>query len=264
MGIELLVLTLDGVMFDTEDAHRRACNIAFKACGIDRHWGVAEYRAAASRSAALAITHAQGVSARDMKALLRQKHDAFHALVLDGAAGVNGECLSLAEEALAAGCKLAIVTDLPARTATALLEQACGEAVNDMFAVVASGAELGDANGNGPYQLALRTVGVEAEHAAAIEASASGLEAARAAGIWTFAASMHGVRNAASGDRGRSHLREWRDIADDDASVQSPKPRALGFDMLCMLKQQHRQQRPDPQPQRMPRPKLVLPARRSA
>src|SRR5690349_11799805 len=138
MGIELLVLTLDGVMFDTEDAHRRACNIAFKPCGIARQGGIADFRVAASRRPALAITAAQGISARDMKTLLRQKHDAFHTLVLDGAAGVNGECLSLAKEALAAGCKLAIVSDLPARTATALLEQACGEAVNDMFAVVAS------------------------------------------------------------------------------------------------------------------------------
>lgn len=265
MGIELLFLTLDGVMFDTEDAHRRACNIAFKACGIDRRWDITEFRMAANRSAALAITNVQGISARDMKALICQKHDAFHHLVLDGAAGVKGECLSLAKEALAAGCKLAIVTELPARTVTALLEQAYGDTVNDVFSVVASGADLRHAIGNGPYQLAMRTVGVEAEHAAAIEASTSGLQAARAAGLWTFAASMQGMRDAQPNDPGRSrpHLREWRDMTDDDAPAQPRTPLALSFDMLCLLKQQHRQQ-PGLQPQRMPRPKLVLPGRRSA
>ena len=253
MGIELLVLTLDGVMFDTEDAHRRACNIAFQACGIDRHWNIASFRtAAARRGAALAVMDAEGISTRDMKTVLQEKHDAFHALVLDGAVSVIDECLSLAEDALADGCKLAVVTDLPARTTTALLEQAYGDAVNDVFSVVASGTEIRHASGNGPYQLALRTVGVEAEHAAAIEASASGIDDASASGIWTFAASMHG-RSCLS------HSREWSDRPDQVSVRRIRSPRMVRFAMLCMLKDQEQLRKQQNQHRRN-----GMPARRSA
>lgn len=242
MGIDLLILALDGVMFDTEDAHRRACNIAFQACGIDRRWSVADFRAAADRrGAALAVMDAGGISPRDMTAVLREKHDAFHALVLERAVDAVGEGLSLAEDALAAGCKLAVVTDLPARTAAVMLEQVYGDAVNDVFSVVAGGAEIRHASGNGPYHLALRTIGAEAEHAAAIATSASGIDAASAAGIWTFAASM----------QGRPHLRNMGERREVRA------PRMIRYDMLCMLKHQHQHQ---PQQHR----REGMPARRSA
>ncbi|WP_151636968.1 HAD family hydrolase [Noviherbaspirillum aerium] len=259
MGIELLILTLDGVMFDTEDAHRRACNIAFKACGTDLRWNIADFRAAAaSSSAAAAIAGANGVSPRAMKSLLQEKHNAFHTLVLDGAVSAIGECMSLVKDALAAGCKLAVVTDLPARTTNALLEQAYGDAVNDMFSVVASGADLRHASGNGPYHLAMRTVGVEAAHTAAIETSMSGLNAARAAGIWTFAAAMQGAQAEPvnPGSRSRPYLRDCRDLSGAKTTGQPDKARMLGFDMLCMLKQQ--------QPEGMPPSGLAMPTRLSA
>lgn len=256
MGIDLLVLALDGVMFDTEDAHLRACNAAFQACGIDRHWNLSDFRAASARhSAAMTLMNAEGVSARDMKAVLQEKHDAFHALVLDEAVSVIDECRSLANDALAAGCKLAIVADLPARTVTALLEQAYGDAVNDVFSVVATGADIWNAPGSGPYQLALRTVGVEAEHAAAIETSASGIDAAGAAGIWTFAASM----------RGRPRLMECRDMPGQGSARHMGARHLIRFDMLCMLKQQQGQgQRLEQQQAPQQHRRSDMPARRSA
>ena len=244
MGIDLLIFGLDSVMFDTDDVQVRACNDAFAHCGIAFHWSVAQYREAArSRGAFNAISAAIGdivpsLTNRQIEELVCERNRLLHQYVLEGMAKPHQACVSLASEAHASGCKLAVVTDMPARTTTALLEQSFGDAVTDMFAVVVSGAVFNDATGNGPHHLAMRTVGVDASHSAAIDTTAPALHAAQAAGIWTIAATPYekDVARIAGADLWCPQLQELRDLIGRKQTPRERSKRFVTFDSLRVLK----------------------------
>ncbi|RJF99187.1 HAD family hydrolase [Noviherbaspirillum saxi] len=244
MGIDLLILTLDGVMFDTEDAHLRACNAAFVQCGLDLQWNNIQYREAArARGVANAISAVSErissmLTSHQMQELADEKNRFFHVYAAEGVAKPHQGCARLIQDAQSNGCKLAVVTDMPARTAAALLEQAYGDAVTDIFDVVITGARYNDASGNGPYQLAMRTVGIEAARSAAIEAAAPSLHAAQAAGIWTIAASPYekDVARIAGADLWCPHLQELRDLIGKKETARERGRRFVTFDALRVLK----------------------------
>ncbi|HJV50232.1 MAG TPA: HAD hydrolase-like protein [Noviherbaspirillum sp.] len=197
MGIEVLALALDGVIFDTEDAHLASCNAAFENCGLDLRWSMQQFREAArvwgpnNALAAVVGKISPPASPRDVARLLQEKQRRFRELVLAAPPALHAGCMQLMEDAVDSGCKLAIVTDMPAQTATALLDRAFGDALTNMFAVVVSGADFDASSGNGPYHLALRTVGADAAQCAAIDGSVAALRAAQQAGLWTVASTPY-------------------------------------------------------------------------
>ncbi|MFC7514913.1 HAD hydrolase-like protein [Herbaspirillum sp. GCM10030257] len=244
MGIDLLIFGLDGVMFDTDEAQVNACNDAFAHCGIAFRWTTAQYREAARAHGAFnAISAIIGgivpsLTNRQFDELVCEKNRLLHQYVLAGMAKPHQACVSLASEAHASGCKLAVVTDMPARTTTVLLEQSFGNTVTDMFAAVVSGAVFNDAAGNGPHHLAMRTVGVDGSHSAAIDTTAPALHAAQAAGIWTIAATPYAkdVARIAGADLWCPQLQELRDLI---GRKQTPRERSkhfVTFDSLRVLK----------------------------
>lgn len=197
MAIDLVVLGLDEVLFETEDLHFLSCNQAFRKCGMNHHWSIEQYRDAAhEHGAANAVRPAAEMSAAsigrsDATALGNEKNRLFHELACQGRMKPNPACVNLINEALEEGCKLAVVTDLPAKTAAALLEQAFGYRLTDMFAAIASAVSFDSSSDNGAYHLVLRTVGADPWRSVAIESSVAGLIAAQRAGFWTLATTPH-------------------------------------------------------------------------
>lgn len=221
MGIEVLALALDGAIFDTEDAHLKSCNAAFESCGLELRWSMQQFREAArvwgpnNALAAVVEKISPAASPRETARLLQEKQRQFRDIVLTNAPAMHPGCAQLIEEAIDSGCKLAIVTDMPVQTATALLDHAFGDSLTKTFAVIVSGANFNSSSDNGPYHLVLRTVGVEAAQCAAIASSAPALRAAQQAGVWTVASTPYEKDSAhvSAADLWCPNLQEMRNLA---------------------------------------------------
>lgn len=197
MTIHALLFDVDGTLADTEEAHRRSFNAAFGTCGLDWQWSPAEYRAL------LRVTGgkeriAAHVDTLDLPAshqrILRERIPEIHAektrcygqIVADGSVPLRSGVARLIGEARESGCLLGIATTTTAANVEALLSATLGPDALDAFAVIVCGDAV-RAKKPAPdiYELALRTLGLDAEQAVAFEDSENGLRAARAAGLYT-------------------------------------------------------------------------------
>lgn len=198
MSMDVIFLGLDGVLFDTEALHLAACNAAFANAGLSVRWNLSALRSAA---AAHGYAHAAGsaltmkLSSRDkhrVAELHEDKHRLFHQAILEQTPPAQPAALALIEQALNAGCKVCVLTDLPAPSTSALLERCFGADVNSMFTVVAGGANFNAPAGTGPYAHALHAMGVSAHDAFVIDTDVPALRAAREAGLWTVSVAPYG------------------------------------------------------------------------
>lgn len=198
MSIEALIFDVDGTMADTEEAHRVAFNLAFERYRLGWVWRPADYREL------LKITGgkermAHHIDRLDVGAAERRRLHAlvpdihaektrfYSSFVADGAVPLRDGVERLLHEALAAGCRLAIASTTTAVNIDALLGATLGPRGLDMFSVIACGDQA-RAKKPAPdiYRLALDNLGLGPERAIALEDSANGLAAARAAGLWTL------------------------------------------------------------------------------
>lgn len=198
MSIDVIFLGLDGVLFDTEALHLAACNAAFAEAELSLRWTLPALRAAAaSHGYANAITAAvSSAGLRDkaaVAALHAGKHRQFQLAVAANPPKASPAAQALIEDALAAGCKLAVLSDLPAPVAAALLEHCFGADVTSLFAVVAGGVSFDDQAGPGPFGHALHAMGIEAQAAIAIDTVAPALKAAQQSGLWTVSVAPYGA-----------------------------------------------------------------------
>jgi len=198
MSMDVIFLGLDGVLFDTEALHLAACNAAFANAGLSVRWTLPALRAAATVHG---YAHAVGsaltmkLSARDKQRVAElhaDKHRLFHQAILSQAPQVQPAALALIEEAINAGCKVCILTDLPAPSTSALLERCFGADVNSLFTVVAGGASFNAPAGTGPYAHALHAMGVAPHDAIVIDTDVPALRAAAEAGLWTVSVAPYG------------------------------------------------------------------------
>ncbi|HJV86335.1 MAG TPA: HAD family hydrolase [Noviherbaspirillum sp.] len=193
METEALILGLDGVILDTEAAHLEASNGAFASCGLGLQWSLPQLRqatriwGATNALAAVIDKLALPVNGKDASRLMQEKHRLFRDAVLARRPELNAACVSLMQDALERGCKLAVVTDMAPGTTATLLDQVFGSDVTNRFAAVVGGADFTAVTDNGPHHLALRTMGVEARACVAIDSGAPGLRAAQGTGIGTVA-----------------------------------------------------------------------------
>lgn len=245
MAIEALTLALDGVIFDTEDMHLRACNTAFERCGLGLRWSAQQLRQASRvhgathATAAVLAKLSLSATSKEAGALLREKNRAFHELSQDEQAIRIPAFARLMEEALANGCKLAVVTDMPVQTATAMLDKSFGNDVTNLFAVIVSGAELDSPADNGPYQLAMRTMGAVPANCAAIDAAVPGLRAAQQAGIWTMAVTPYekDIARITGADLWCPQLQELRHVIEQKRMSRAQPAEYVSFDALRAFKQ---------------------------
>ena len=197
MSIEALIFDVDGTMADTEEAHRVAFNLAFGRYRLGWVWQPVEYRellkitGGKERMTRYIDTLAvSSVERRRLSTLVPDIHAEktrfYSSFVADGAVPLRDGVARLLDEALDAGCKLAIASTTTAVNIDALLRSAFGPRGRGMFGAVACGDQV-RAKKPAPdiYQLALRGLGMRPEQAVAFEDSPNGLRAARAARLRT-------------------------------------------------------------------------------
>lgn len=197
MPINALIFDVDGTLADTEEAHRVAFNLAFQRYKLGWVWAPAEYREL------LKITGgkermAHYIDQLDVSAYERRRLSAmvpdihaektrfYTAFITDGAVPLRDGVAPLLDDALAAGCKLAIASTTTAVNVDALLRSTLGPRGHGMFTTIACGDQV-RAKKPAPdiYWLALRGLDTPPEHAVAFEDSPNGLRAAAAAGLRT-------------------------------------------------------------------------------
>lgn len=197
MGIRALIFDVDGTMADTEEAHRVAFNLAFERLRLGWTWERAEYRdllkvhggkeRMASYIEALSLDDAERKQLLSIVPRIHAEKTRFYSsFVGEGAVPLRPGVARLVNEALAAGCKLAIASTTTAINVDALLQSTLGPRGLDMFEVIACGDQV-HAKKPSPdiYQLVLERLGLSPSEAIAFEDSAAGLRAAQAAGLWT-------------------------------------------------------------------------------
>jgi HAD superfamily hydrolase (TIGR01509 family) len=197
MSIEALIFDVDGTMADTEEAHRVAFNLAFDRQRLGWSWTRTEYRellsvtggkeriAAYIESLPLSTSLRQRLIAR-VPEIHADKTKLYSSAVRDGSVPLRDGVARLLDQALEAGCRLAIASTTTAVNIDALLNSAFGPRGIEMFTVIACGDQV-RAKKPAPdiYRLALQTLGIGPERAVAFEDSANGLRSAVAAGLWT-------------------------------------------------------------------------------
>ncbi|MEP7299459.1 MAG: HAD-IA family hydrolase [Burkholderiales bacterium] len=197
MRIEALIFDVDGTLADTEEAHRVAFNLAFQRYKLGWVWKPAEYREllkiTGGKERMAHYIDQLDVSPTEHRRLSTMVPDIhaektrfYSSFVADGAVPLRDGVAPLLDEALAAGCKLAIASTTTAVNIDALLQSTLGPRGLDMFSAIACGDQV-RAKKPEPdiYRLALRGLDLLAEHAIAFEDSPNGLRAATGAGLRT-------------------------------------------------------------------------------
>jgi HAD superfamily hydrolase (TIGR01509 family) len=197
MSIEALIFDVDGTLADTEEAHRVAFNNAFERYKLGWKWGQDAYRellkttGGKERIAAYLATKTLSTPERKrltelIPAIHAEKTKFYSSFVADGALPLRDGVARLMEEALTAGCRLAIASTTTAANIDALLGATLGRRGIEMFSVIACGDQV-RAKKPAPdiYRLALQHLGVDADRAIAFEDSHNGLLAATRAGLRT-------------------------------------------------------------------------------
>jgi HAD superfamily hydrolase (TIGR01509 family) len=116
-----------------------------------------------------------------------EKTRVYTQVVRDGGMPLRPGIERLLHEATDAGCKLGIASTTSAANIDALLSATLGARGLDLFDAIVCGDQV-PVKKPAPdvYRLALATLGVEPEDAAAVEDSGHGLRSALGAGLWTL------------------------------------------------------------------------------
>ena len=194
---QALIFDVDGTLADTEDAHRCSFNQTFEHFGLGWHWDRDTYRrllavtGGKERIAAyLATLPLSADEQRELHVQIPQWHAdktrRYAAMVVGGEVPLRNGVAQLLYDARRAGVRLGIATTTTHANVEALLTAHLGADGLRMFEVVACGDQV-RAKKPAPdiYELALRTLAIDASQAIAFEDSVAGLRSAVAAGLWT-------------------------------------------------------------------------------
>ena len=197
--LEALIFDVDGTLADTERAHLAAFNAAFASEGLDWRWDEALYTRLLEVSGGKerirhywqqVNPHTQDIDGTELAALIERLHEVktafYEEAVRQGAVQLRPGVLELIEQARQAGLRLAIATTTSPVNIAALLRSAMGPDWQLAFAVV---EDASTAPRKKPHpQVYLQTLArlnLPPARALALEDSANGLKAARAAGLAT-------------------------------------------------------------------------------
>ncbi|TSE18362.1 Phosphorylated carbohydrates phosphatase [Tepidimonas alkaliphilus] len=197
--LEALIFDVDGTLADTERVHLAAFNAAFAAEGLDWRWDEALYTRLLQVSGGKErIRHywhevhpdRQDIDGTELAALIERLHEVktafYEEAVRQGAVQLRPGVLELIEQARQAGLRLAIATTTSPVNIAALLRSAMGPDWRLAFEVV---EDASTAPRKKPHpQVYLQTLArlnLPPARALALEDSANGLQAARAAGLAT-------------------------------------------------------------------------------
>ncbi len=196
MSLDALIVDVDGTIAETEEAHRAAFNAAFREFGEAWEWDRALYgellKVAGGRERIrhyLERFHPERLKDPNIDTHVRALHARKTELYSDEAARLplRPGITRLFSEALKAGARLAIATTTSRANVDALLGRTPDEPALDWFNVVATGEWVEHKKPHPEvFDKTLERLGTRPERCLALEDSANGLEAAKAAGVPTL------------------------------------------------------------------------------
>jgi HAD superfamily hydrolase (TIGR01509 family) len=198
MALEALIFDLDGTMADTEEAHRQAFNAAFLEHSLFWDWDRPKYtellKISGGHDRIAAYVESLQVPAQEKESLRamvgaihRTKTRIYNELITEGKVPLRHGVARLLREARAAGKQLAIVATTAAANVTPLITNALGEEGYYWFKAIVSADHVAHKKpAPDLYQLVLSELALSASECVAFEDSASGVKAARAAGLFTI------------------------------------------------------------------------------
>ncbi len=197
MNLKALIFDVDGTLADTEEAHRRAFNEAFRQHGLDWNWSKPRYAhllsttggkerlAAYIDSLPLGLAERQALRGR-IASIHATKTDFYASMVAAGQVSLREGVAQLIDEAASANVQLAIASTTTLANIEILLRATLGRYAIQRFAVVGAGDQVRHKKPAPEiYRFVLRELARSARECAAIEDSCNGLMAAKAAGLYT-------------------------------------------------------------------------------
>lgn len=207
MKLKALIFDVDGTLADTEDAHRCAFNAAFEEHGLDWNWSKPKYadllltaggkeRLAAYIDALPAMPDEHRALHERIAAIHRSKTEHYTRMIREGRVPLRDGVARLIGEARSANVRLAIASTTTLANIDALLRIHLGKEARELFAAIGAGDEV-PRKKPAPdiYLHTLRKLAETAAECAAIEDSALGLKAAKAAGLFTIVTPSYWTRS---------------------------------------------------------------------
>ncbi len=245
MSLRALIFDVDGTLADTEDIHRQAFNSAFEAAGFDWAWGVPMYTQLLEVTGGkgrirlyLEGLHPEVLKRDDIDELITNLHKQKTANYVDalnnGKVRLRPGVERLLREAHGEGMTLAIATTTTPVNLQSLIVNTLGIDALDWFDAIGAG-DCVDRLKPSPdvYLWVLDRLNLDPNQCLAIEDSANGLRAARAAGVPTLITSCpytahHDFSGAMKmldslGEKGVNldQLREWHGKLTPDSTLCS-------------------------------------------
>ena len=188
--LEAVVLDVDGTLVDSErDGHRVAFNRAFEEAGLPDRWDEERYgellEVTGGKRRLMAYLEQQGMPEDEREELAGRLHarktELFTEMAAQGEIEARPGVGELLDELEAAGVRVAVATTGSREWVDPLLDRLFGLA---RFELIVGGDEVPERKPDpAAHRMAVEGLGVAAAAAPAIEDSAIGLQAAKAAGL---------------------------------------------------------------------------------
>ena len=197
MKLKALIFDVDGTLADTEEAHRSAFNEAFEQLGIAWNWSRPKYAhlllTTGGKERIAAYIDSLDTSTEERRALLNRVaeiHEAktrnYTRLVLEGGVPLRDGVERLLDDAAQSRISVCIASTTTFANIEALLRTHLGAGALDRFAVIGAGDHaLKKKPAPEIYDYVLRRLDASPDDCVALEDSANGLRAAKAAGLYT-------------------------------------------------------------------------------
>jgi beta-phosphoglucomutase-like phosphatase (HAD superfamily) len=206
VSLKALIFDVDGTLADTEEAHRCAFNEAFLQFGLDWNWSKPKYAhlllTAGGKERLAAYIDSLDLPAAGrlvltgrIDAIHRAKTENYTRRVLDGEVALRDGVARLIDDAARSRVRLGIATTTTFANVETLLRTGLGPNALERFAVIGAADNAARKKPAADiYEYVLRQLGAARQECVAIEDSANGLHAAKAAGLCTIVTPSYWTR----------------------------------------------------------------------